>query len=74
MAVVLGALIFATLAGGLSMLMAVPLMFVILGVGVFKEGRQIIKDAAAASAASAPIAMPAAEPERPRTMTAGRRP
>ena len=75
MAVVLGALIFATLAGGLSMLMAIPLMFVILGVGIVQEGRAIKRAAAAAAAGVAPIAMPpVAEPERPKTMVAGRRP
>lgn len=73
MAVVLGALIFATLAGGLSMLMAIPLIFVLLGVGIVKEGRAIKR--AAAAAALEPVPMPAAaEPERPKTMAAGRRP
>jgi hypothetical protein len=76
MAVVLGALIFATLAGGLSMLMAIPLMFVLLGVGIVKEGRAIKRAAALAAPVPMPAGIPAvaAEPERPRTMTAGRRP
>ena len=75
MAVLLGALIFATLAGGLSMLMAIPLMFVILGVGVVNEGRYLKRAAKAAAEAAAAMPVPV-EPERtrPRTMTAGRRP
>jgi hypothetical protein len=77
MLVVLGALIFGTLAGGLSMLMAIPLVFVILGVAVFNEGRAIKKAAAEAVAASTPLPAPepAVEPasERPRTRAAGQR-
>ena len=66
MAVVLGALIFGVLAGGLSLLMAIPLLFAVLVFAVYSEpwgGAQ-------------PVASPEppkAEPERPRTMVAGRR-
>jgi hypothetical protein len=70
MVVVLGALIFAVLIAGFSILGAVPLMFAVLGYGLFREYRARTGPAPTKPEA---IAVPEEkEPERPRVMVAGR--
>lgn len=77
MAAILGVLVFALLVGGLSMLMAVPLVFAWLGYALVREawgpGARFAAPEGVTLAEPPPSPPPAAEPERPRVMVAGRR-
>lgn len=86
MVVVLGGLVMGILLIGFTMLFAIPLMFVLLGYAVFREALTLNARAALPEAGDLAVPIPqmppmpeatteaAREPERPRTMVAGRGP